>query len=260
MPAPAYLEPYIKAARRYGSGFGSLLWASRKSQAARFRALLKCGHYHNRVILDAGCGRADFLDFLLAQNIRPKHYVGIEAMHPMAAAAEKKAHPIATITRGDFVQDRTLLDCHPEIIIFCGSLNTLPKPEFYSVLRSAWQSAKETVAFNFLSSDTLAKAEHLTWHPIEEVHEFARSLTDHVLVRAHYMKGDCTIALRKTREEFNSVLTAAVSHPLSPSFSSGTVGKGEGPHVNSHKHPQQPQPPSHQNTTAHYKFIPSSPT
>ena len=35
---PSYLLPYLTAASKYGSGFGTLLWASPKTQAVRFRA------------------------------------------------------------------------------------------------------------------------------------------------------------------------------------------------------------------------------
>jgi hypothetical protein len=207
MPSPAYLEPYLTASRRFGGGFGSLLWASPKSQAARFRALVRCCRFNERVILDAGCGRADFLDFLLLRNIRPARYVGIEAVEPMAAAAELKRHPMATILRGDFIEDPKLLEQGADTIIFCGSLNTLPKPDFYAALRAAWDLAREGVAFNFLSSDALAKGHHLTWHSTEDVARFARSLTDHVTVDDRYMNGDCTISLRKNGGTFQSVLS-----------------------------------------------------
>jgi DNA-binding MurR/RpiR family transcriptional regulator len=39
-PNPSYLQPYLQAASRHGATFGALLWASPKSQAARFHALV----------------------------------------------------------------------------------------------------------------------------------------------------------------------------------------------------------------------------
>jgi len=197
MTSPAYLEPYVRASRRFGAGFGSLLWASPKTQAARFRALTRCCDFQGRMILDAGCGRADFLDFLLRREIRPAKFIGVEAMEPLAAAAEKKRHSMCSIVRGDFVDDPRLLDYSADVIVFCGSLNTLSVFDFHLILTTAWKLTGEFLVFNFLSSDALAKAEHLTWHKQDDVARFARGITERVVVIDDYMKGDCTIGMRK---------------------------------------------------------------
>jgi hypothetical protein len=198
MTQPAYLEPYIRASRRHGQGFGSLLWASPRTQAARFRAILKCCDFADRTIVDAGCGRADFLDYLLKLDIRPRKYVGIEAMEPMAAAAEMKRHPVATIIRADFVCNPQILDQGADIILFCGSLNTLSAFDFYLALTAAWKMTGKFLVFNFLSSKKLAKADHLTWHDKDEVARFAKGLTDGIVVLDDYMQGDCTIGLNRS--------------------------------------------------------------
>src|SRR5205085_11899167 len=83
---PEYLQPYLSAVRRHGRGFGSLLWASPHTQAARFDAFVRLCALEGRSILDAGCGRADLLDFLLARGIRPDHYTGLEAVDTLADA------------------------------------------------------------------------------------------------------------------------------------------------------------------------------
>jgi hypothetical protein len=199
MQSPAYLEPYVRASRRFGAGFGSLLWASPKTQAARFRALLRACEIDGRSIVDAGCGRADFLDFLFKSGIGCEKYIGVEAMEPMAAAAEKKGHRSASIIRGDFVRNPELLDQAADVILFCGSLNTLSVFDFHLALTTAWKMTGEFLVFNFLSSESLAKAEHLTWHRQEDVARFARTLTERVVVVDDYLKGDCTIGLRKER-------------------------------------------------------------
>ena len=71
-PAPLpYLQPYLKAAERHGAGFGSLLWASPETQAARFGAIERLGRLHGKSVLDVGCGRADLLVYLLSRGVRP---------------------------------------------------------------------------------------------------------------------------------------------------------------------------------------------
>src|SRR4051812_6808542 len=73
--AEAYLEPYRRAASRHGDGFASLLWANPGTQAARFDAICRLADMRRRRVLDAGCGRGDFIDFLMAREVQPKQYI-----------------------------------------------------------------------------------------------------------------------------------------------------------------------------------------
>src|SRR2546423_14466740 len=77
--AEDYLTPYREAASRHGDRFGSLLWASPRTQAARFDAICRLAHLAGKRVLDAGCGRADLMDFMISRGIEPAEYVGIEA-------------------------------------------------------------------------------------------------------------------------------------------------------------------------------------
>jgi hypothetical protein len=197
MSPPEYLRPYLDAARRHGAGFESLLWANPSSQAARFAALARWCELDGRVVLDAGCGRADFLEYLHQREIRPAKYIGIEAVTSLAEAAERKSLPGARIITGDFIEDPRIMDQQAGVIIFSGSLNTLGADDFYGTLRSAWEFSRSEVGFNFLSSPRLASARHLTWHRMTDVMELAYSLTADVVSDSSYREGDCTIVLRK---------------------------------------------------------------
>jgi hypothetical protein len=197
MPAPAYLQPYLDAVGRHGAKFESLLWANPSAQAARFGAIARWSELDGRVILDAGCGRADFLEYLLQQQIKPAKYLGIEAVEELATAAERKKLLHAQIIRGDFIEDPRILDRGADVIIFSGSLNTLSVDDFYQTLRIGWEYTESELAFNFLCSPKLASADHLTWHRMSEVLELAFSLTGDVYVDDSYRNGDCTIVMRK---------------------------------------------------------------
>ena len=197
MPPPAYLRPYLDAVQRHGAKFQSLLWASPSAQEARFAALARACQLEGRIVLDAGCGRADFLDYLLAQNIHPARYIGIEAVETLARAAEAKCPPHASIMRGDFIDNPTLLDQNADVIVFCGSLNTLRTDDFYQTLHLAWQYTRGELAFNFLCSTQLAAGKHLTWHAIADVLDFAHTMTADVALDTTYRDGDCTIAMKK---------------------------------------------------------------
>lgn len=197
MPSPAYLRPYLDAVERHGAEFESLLWASPSSQAARFAALVRWCELDKRIILDAGCGRADFLDYLLARRIKPARYIGIEAVDALAEAAGQKQLPNTEILRGDFIDNPALLDRGADVIIFSGSLNTVSVAQFYQSLRTGWAFTRSEVGFNFLCSPRLAYGAHLTWHALTAVRKFAYELTPDVAVDDSYRDGDCTIVIRK---------------------------------------------------------------
>jgi len=197
MPAPAYLRPYLDAVDKHGAKFESLLWANPSSQAARFAALARWCELDRRIVLDAGCGRADFLAYLHQRKIMPAKYIGIEAVAELAEAAVRKNLPDAQILRGDFIDDPQILDRNADVILFSGSLNTLSTDEFYQTLRLAWQYTRSELGFNFLSSPRLASARHLSWHRKPDVLELAYSLTTDVAVDSTYREGDCTVVMRK---------------------------------------------------------------
>lgn len=197
---PQYLEPYLQAASRHGGSFGSLLWASPKSQATRFRALTRAYRFKGKSVLDAGCGRADFLDYLIDSGLEPDHYVGLEAVDVLAEAAEQR-HAVdrAMIVRADFVREPARLLVGADVVVFSGSLNTLAQAEFERTLRVGYEAATEALVFNFLSSPRLAGAKHLTWHRVEDVTRLVGQMASDVSVIDDYMEGDATVVARRPR-------------------------------------------------------------
>ena len=197
--APPYLRPYLVAAARYGAGFGSLLWASPKTQAARFDALIRAATgaaIRGRRVLDVGCGRADLLDHLRRRDVRPASYLGIEAVDDLAAAAERK--PDAVVVRGDFVRRPDLMRAAgADVVLISGSLNTMDAESFYRSVAAAFDAADDRLAFNFLAGPTLAAASHLTWHRPADVRAFAATLSTDVGYWDDYLTGDATVCIRK---------------------------------------------------------------
>jgi SAM-dependent methyltransferase len=192
-----YLEPYRAAARRHGAGFGSLLWASRQTQAVRFDAMTRIAELEGRRVLDVGCGRADLLDYLIEDGVRVESYVGIEAVAELAEAARAKGHENAQIIEADFVAEPHRLFVGAQVVAISGALNTLDASGFYATLRRAYEAASEALVFNFLSSERLAGASYLAWHPLGEVMGFVGTLSERVMVLEDYLMGDCTVAVGK---------------------------------------------------------------
>ncbi len=198
---PEYLKPYTRAVEKHGAGFGSLLWATPRTQEDRFEAISRLYEFTGRTVLDAGCGRADFLDYLQKNRMTPMHYVGLEAVAELAAAARGKKHRDCLIVEADFVSEPARLLVGADAVVFSGSLNTLDADVFYATIRVAYEAAVEAVVFNFLSSSDLAAAFWLRWHRPEDVLAFARTLSARVELLDDYMQGDTTICLHKPELE-----------------------------------------------------------
>jgi hypothetical protein len=174
-----------------------LLWASPATQAARFEAICRLVNLRRKRVLDVGCGRADFLDYLVRKKVRLDSYVGIEGVAALAEVACEKGNGVARIVQGDFVANPQLLETGAQVVVICGSLNTMDAEGFYSTLRRAYAAAEEALVFNFLCSSRLAGADYLSWHPVEEVLGFARTLSDRVRKVEDYLVGDCTVMMGK---------------------------------------------------------------
>jgi hypothetical protein len=194
-----YLVPYVRAVAQHGAAFPALLWASPQTQAARFGAICRVADPRGRSVADVGCGRADFLDYLLAHDMAPADYVGIEAVPELAAAAEAKRHPRATILHGDFVEQPGSMFVGADLVVISGALNTLTEEQFFMTIRRAFDAAGETLAFNFLCAPGTAAANFLRWYPIDDVLAFARTLSPLVDVATNYLFGDATIVVTKPR-------------------------------------------------------------
>ena len=194
---PTYLQPYARAVKRHGSDFRALLWASRRTQELRFDALVKLADPTGLTVLDLGCGRADLYDFLIARNMKPRRYVGIDGVCELALAAEKKTIENGRIIVADFVREPKRLAVNADIVFCSGALNTIEGDDFYLTIKNAFAAAKKSVVFNFLSSSILAGVNYLFWHSERQVMRFARTLTPNVEKRDGYIEGDCTIALYK---------------------------------------------------------------
>ena len=195
--AQSYLQPYLDAAAAHGGTFPSLLWASPATQKARFDAIRRSYDLHAKSVLDAGCGRADLLGFLLEKKVVPADYIGIEAVEELAATAERRAYANAKILRADFVKEPARLFVGADVLVFSGSLNTMQTNTFYAAIRRAYDAAAEAVVFNFLCSAALAARDYLVWHPADEVLTFCRSICPSVRTIRDYLKGDCTVTLIK---------------------------------------------------------------
>ncbi|HEX4959315.1 MAG TPA: class I SAM-dependent methyltransferase [Thermoanaerobaculia bacterium] len=193
---PSYLFPYHEARENGAKGIDALLWTGEEAQRIRFEAIARAFPLAGTKILDAGCGRADLLGYLLQRGIVPACYTGLEMLPATARSARRKRYPRCTIRTGDFVRQPEKLQVEADVVIFSGSLNTLTGREFYRTLRAAWAAAGRGLVFNFLSSHFWCGEDWLYWHRLSSVLACCRSLGE-TRFDDRYLVGDCTVAVRR---------------------------------------------------------------
>ncbi len=195
--SPSYLRPYHDAYRRRARGVRAMLYDDAEAQAVRFDALARICPLGGLSLLDIGCGRADFLGYLIARGIAPAHYTGLEALPWLARAARRQGYAGCTIVEGDFVRRPELLAAGADVVLFSGSLNLLSSRRFYRTLELGWAAASRWLVFNFLCSSMEAGAPFLHWHRKKRVLAFARPRAAEVRLDDGYRDGDCTVAMGK---------------------------------------------------------------
>jgi SAM-dependent methyltransferase len=194
---PSYLTPYVKARRRHGLGVRSLLWEDRHAQEVRFEAIARNCPLNGLHVLDVGCGHGDLLTYLRTHGVFPERYTGIEAPNLLGHTVRLRRREGVRFITEDFVKAPGVLDVGADVVVFSGSLNLLPSPQFYRIVRAAWAATGQYLAFNFLDSHVLAGGSWLKWHRRETVLAFAERSARSVIVDNTYEDGDCTVVMRK---------------------------------------------------------------
>lgn len=223
-----WLEPYKEAASRGGSSFGTLLWRSEAFQRARFEAIAEMIDLSGRVVIDCGCGRADFLAYLVSRDTAFRSYLGVDALGVMvdhcARRIESERWLRARVVLGDFASAHDPFPGYVrdfgagshaiggggEVFVFSGSLNTCTQRHAIEVLDRAWRAIAPSpgserpgaaVAFNFLSARCGRKWAGVPTGPANrfdphELLSFALERTSRVLFRQDYLDGhDATIVM-----------------------------------------------------------------
>ena len=108
-----------------------------------------------------------------------------------------RLHILEHALHADFVREPLRMFVAADVVVFSGSLNTVEDEVFYPTVRRAFDSAAETLVFNFLASNYLAGAAYLRWRRPADVIEFVSQLTPNVESLNDYLQGDFTVALHK---------------------------------------------------------------
>ena len=147
-----YLQPYREAQQEHGDAFSVTLWARPETQQKRFAVFTEMIDFAGKRVLDAGCSRGDFAQYLLDHGHAYGKFTGVDGVPEVIDFANRRGLPNACFVAGDFAQNRGLLaEGQPQITAISGTLNTMDATTATAVLESAWAGCSEALVFNFLS-------------------------------------------------------------------------------------------------------------
>jgi SAM-dependent methyltransferase len=190
---------YEDKVRRFGYDHRGLGFRTRTSQEKRFTALLQLGDFHQRRLLDVGCGFGDLLEFLRERGIQPI-YTGIDICQPMVARCRERF----AMSAGRFVV-ADALEYRPDepydYVVASGifgldadSMRLYIAP----TVRRMFSWARVGMAANFLSTRSTAPAAERIYVDPAEALQMGLALTPAVQLDHTYLPNDFTLHLYKT--------------------------------------------------------------
>jgi 2-polyprenyl-3-methyl-5-hydroxy-6-metoxy-1,4-benzoquinol methylase len=163
---------FNKTLRMHGDRPEALRWTA-EGQRTRFRCLLDiAGDINGKKVLDFGCGKGDFYQFLMEMGITVE-YSGYDINENLISLARKK-FPECDFRVFDI--DGDVLGEAFDYIFLCGVFNLKVKgldDTVKTVLQTLFRHCKIAMAFNALSAHNPKKDYELYYHSPEELFRFA---------------------------------------------------------------------------------------
>ena len=180
----------------YGDRPEAVRWSA-KGQLLHYKSLLDIGRIDNAKILDFGCGKGDFFQFLMERGILVD-YNGYDINEKLIALARSK-YPDACFRVFDL--DRDVMDEDFDYIFLCGVFNLSVsglEENIRRTLMHLFRFCRKGMAFNALSDLDPKKDFELFYVSPEELFRFAvRNLSPYVSLRHERMAYDFTLFVYK---------------------------------------------------------------
>ncbi len=170
---------------------------SATGQRLHYQSLLDIGRFDNAKILDFGCGKGDFFQFLRDRGI-PVDYTGYDINEKLIALARSK-YPAARFRVFDL--DRDVLEEYFDFIFLCGVFNLKVsgiEEAMRKTLIHLFRFCRKAMACNALSGLNPKKDFELFYVSPEELFRFAvMHLSPYVALRHERMAYDFTLFVYK---------------------------------------------------------------
>ncbi len=171
-------------------------WSS-TGQQLHYNSMLDIGDINGSKILDFGCGKGDFYEYLKDAGIEVK-YSGIDINEKLISQAKQK-YPGVDFRVLDIEKDA--IDEEFDYIFMCGVFN-LKVQGIYELIKNSliklFSHCRVGLAFNALSAHNLKKDFELNYVSPEEMFAFAlQNLSPYISLRHDRMKYDFVMFIYK---------------------------------------------------------------
>jgi 2-polyprenyl-3-methyl-5-hydroxy-6-metoxy-1,4-benzoquinol methylase len=171
-------------------------WSS-KGQMLHYRAMLDIGDINGSKILDFGCGKGDFYQFLNDSGINVK-YSGYDINEKLIALARQK-YPSVDFRVFDAISD--VLEEEFDYIFLCGVFNLKVQgieDSIKAIMMNLFKHCRIALAFNALSSHNPQKDFELNYTSPEDIFSFTvKNLSPFISLRHDRIRYDFTMFVYK---------------------------------------------------------------
>ncbi|RXK06539.1 class I SAM-dependent methyltransferase [Halarcobacter bivalviorum] len=179
---------YKKAIDRYGVSAKGVHWQSQFTQYLRFEVLNSFikEQIKDSTIIDAGCGFAEYLNYLKKSNLKPKQYIGLDVEQKMITLS-KERFPSEKFLVKDILKDSLP---QADYYVCSGAMNILRKKQMFKFIQNCLESSKKGFVFNFLKAHTLNGVDY------RHIVDFCESLNKEIEIKDYYLDNDMTIFIK----------------------------------------------------------------
>ena len=180
---------YKPAISKYGISAKGVHWNSKYTQYKRFEVLTSFikNEIKKSVIVDAGCGFAEYYNYLYDNNLKPKMYIGIDCEVEMINLASKRFLETKLFVKNILEDEIPMADFY----ICSGAMNILKKEEVFVFIEKCFKNSNTAFIFNFLKNDPLTKIK------VDDIINFCKSLSNAIKIKGYYLDNDISIFLKK---------------------------------------------------------------
>ena len=180
---------YKSTILKYGISAKGVHWNSEYTQYKRFEVLTSFikNKIKESTIVDAGCGFAEYYNYLFDNNLKPKSYIGIDCEESMILLASKRFININFYVK-NILKDELLI---ADYYICSGAMNILEKEEIFIFIKRCFEVSKVAFIFNFLINDPLTKVK------FEDILEFCKEFSSSIEIKENYLDNDISVLLKR---------------------------------------------------------------
>jgi len=186
---PTNNEFYSESIKEHGVSAEGVRWNNKYSQYKRFEAITKRikKEILTSVVVDVGCGFAEYLQYLRKNNKQPKHYIGIDCELDMVNISKKRFANVEFLHIDVLTQDLP----YGDFFVCSGALSILTYKEIELFIMKCYEHSSKGFVFNALKN--------LTFNDVKQyqIIDICKKYSQKISVFEGYLDNDFTILMLK---------------------------------------------------------------